>query len=333
MYWDINKILPYQRNFNLINGERSIGKTYTTQKWVVNRCIKNHQQFIYIVRTQEEKKNGVFALGFEKVLLNEFPDYSFKFSTETCSCKGETIGHCIALSESHKIKKRSFPLVYYIIFDEYMLESGSRSQYVSGWDEPDLFLSIYHTVDREEDRVKCFLLGNNTSFYNPYHMHPAFNVQPVHKGEIWTSENVLYQWAVSDNELKKKKQGSKFLNMIEGTKYGKFAKEGDYIEDNTAFLGKHSGNSIYIMTLETNGMSFGVYNDVKQGVVVISDHVDPSCPFRYAITLDDHTENTMLTKMKDSHILWLSKAFKIGCVRFESMAIKKLTEEAIQKIL
>lgn len=333
MYWDINKILPYQRNFNFINGERSIGKTYTTQKWVINKCLRTHKEFVYIVRTQDEKKSGVFALAFEKVLLKEFPQYEFKFSAEMCTCEKETLGYCIALSESQKVKKRSFPLVDYIIFDEYMLEEGSRSNYVSGWNEPDLFLSIYHTIDREEDRVKCFLLGNNTSFYNPYHLHPAFKIQPIKQGGIWTGPNVLYQWAVGDKDLKKKKSKSAFVNMIDGTKYGDFAKEGNYIEDNSVFLGKHSGNSIYIMTLETNGRSFGVYSDRDNGQVVVSNHIDPSCPYRYAITLKDHTENTMLTKMRDGHIKWLSRAFKVGIVRFESMEIKRFTEEAFEKIM
>ena len=216
IYWDINKILPYQRNFNLINGERSIGKTYTTQKWVVNRCLEKHQQFVYLVRTQSEKKEGVLLTAFQKVLDKEFPGVEVSSSEETLSLNGETVGWCIALSESQKIKKRSFPNVYYMIFDEYMLEEGSRSMYVSGWKEPDLLLSIYHTIDREEDRVKVFMLGNNTSFYNPYHMHPAFNVQPIKQGQIWTSENVLYQWAEGSEQLKDKRASSKFGKMIAG---------------------------------------------------------------------------------------------------------------------
>ena len=218
MYWDINKILPYQRNFNLINGERSIGKTYTTQKWVVGKCLEKHQQFVYLVRTQSEKKEGVLERAFEKVMTKEYPGVETAYTEETMSANGEIIGFCIAISESQKIKKRSFPNVYYIIFDEYMLEDSSRSNYVSGWKEPDLLLSIYHTIDREEDRVKVFMLGNNTSFFNPYHLHPAFNIQPIKQGQIWTSENVLYQWAEGSKDLKEKRATSKFGKMIQNTR-------------------------------------------------------------------------------------------------------------------
>lgn len=333
MYWDINKILPYQRNFNLINGERSIGKTYTTQKWVVGKCLEKHQQFVYLVRTQSEKKEGVLERAFEKVMSKEYPGVETICTEETMRANGEIIGFCIAISESHKIKKRSFPNVYYIIFDEYMLEDSSMSNYVSGWKEPDLLLSIYHTIDREEDRVKVFMLGNNTSFFNPYHLHPAFNIQPIKQGQIWTSENVLYQWAEGSKDLKEKRANSKFGKMIQNTRYGEYASAGHFIEDNEDFIAVHDGKAQYEFTIICGGIQYGVYADQNKGLVYISDKTDPSCPFVYALTIDDHTENVMLTKGKPGALEWFSKCIKIGVVRFENMYIKKLTEGEIYKLL
>jgi len=55
MYWNINEILPYQRNFNLIDSERTIGKTYTTEKFLIKKCMENSLQFVYIVRTKTER--------------------------------------------------------------------------------------------------------------------------------------------------------------------------------------------------------------------------------------------------------------------------------------
>ena len=333
MYWDINKILPYQRNFNLINGERSIGKTYTTQKWVVGKCLEKHQQFVYLVRTQSEKKEGVLERAFEKVMSKEYPGVETIYTEETMSANGEIIGFCIAISESQKIKKRSFPNVYYIIFDEYMLEDSSRSNYVSGWKEPDLLLSIYHTIDREEDRVKVYMLGNNTSFFNPYHLHPAFNIQLIKQGQIWTSENVLYQWAEGSKDLKEKRATSKFGKMIQNTRYGEYASAGHFIEDNDDFIAVHDGKAQYEFTIICGGIQYGVYADQNKGLVYISDKTDPSCPFVYALTVDDHTENVMLTKGKPGALEWFSKCIKIGVVRFENMYIKKLTEGEIYKLL
>lgn len=344
IHWNIYDILPYQRNFNFINGERSLGKTYTTQMFMLDKAIQNGSEFVYLVRTQDEKKRGVFEDAFQKVIANHFSAHEFEFKGgQMYLAKGdpedkvrpkELLGYCIALSEAVKLKKLSFPRVKYLMFDEYMLEESQNASYVNGWKEPDLFLSIYHTIDREEDRVICFLMGNNTRFYNPYHMHKAFNIPNVKKGSIWAGDNVLFQWAVGSEKLKEKKSKSKFINMISDTDYGTYAKEGDYVEDNYNFIEPLTTNARYHMTLEYQGMSFGVYSDMRGGCIYISDKIDPSCYFKYALTLEDHRENTLLTKSKSiAHLKWLANSFKHGNVRFVSMAVKTKIEGGIALIL
>lgn len=342
VHWDIYKILPYQRNFNFINGERSLGKTYTTQMFVLDKCLQKGLEFVYIVRTQDEKKRGALEDGFKKVTSRVFASIEFGYSTEEMYMviEGEekndyiTLGYCIALSEATKIKKKSYPNVKYIIFDEYMLEDNNTSKYVNGWKEPDLLLSIYHTIDREEDRVICFLLGNNTRFHNPYHMHKAFSIPPVEKGEIWMSENVLFQYAIGSPDLKTKKSKSKFLKMLEGTQYGSYANEGNYIYDNYSFISPMTGNTNYVFTMDYDGKSFGVYTANRDGLIYISDKIDPSCPIAYALTKNDHTENTMLTKSKNIACLnWLSRNYKLGNVRFISMEVKLQSEPGILMIV
>lgn len=346
-YWNINEILPYQRCFNFINGERSIGKTYTTLKFIINKCTQKDNEFIYIVRTQDEKKRGILEQSVKKVCLNEFKDKNFEFTTEDMTERKEvqdtdgktfefrkTVGYCIALSEAVKIKKRSFPKVKYMIFDEYMLEGKQSNQYVNGWKEPDLLLSIYHTVDREEDRVIIFLLGNNTSFWNPYHLHNAFRIPNIERGKIWTSENVLFQWAVSSQELMTQKSKSKFLRMIDDTQYGVYAKHGNYIDDNYNFVEEMTVNCKYIMTLHFDGFNYGVYYYSKGGIVYVHDKVDPVCQFQYALSLDDHSENTILTRNKNIALLkWLGDNFKNGNVRYTNMEIKTHVEKGIMMLV
>lgn len=343
-YWNINQILPYQRCFNLINGERSIGKTYTCEKFCLERALTKGQEFVYLVRTQDEKKKGVMEKGFAKVIAQEFPKSHIETTTEEMvqvieDEKGDVIeknvlGYCLALSEAVKIKKRSFPNVKWLIFDEYMLEEKQSSGYVNGWNEPDLFLSIYHTIDRERDKVICFLLGNNTSFYNPYHMHTAFNIPNINKGEIWYSENVLFQWAVSTEELKEEKSKCKFLKMIDSTEYGKYAKYGDYVDDNVEFIAERTVSARHVFAIEYEGKRYGVWSDSKIGKVFIDSKYDPDCSIIYALTINDHNENTMLTRAKTLTLLqWLAKNFKLGNVRFTSMIVKVKAEKAIALIL
>lgn len=343
IHWNIYDILPYQRNFNLINGERSLGKTYTCQMYTLDKCIKKGLEFIYIVRTQDEKKHGILSNAYQKVITNEFKNYSFDFTNEDmflCVNHAESdvtekrqLGYCIALSEAVKIKKRSFPNVKYMIFDEYMLEEKQSTSYVNGWKEPELLLSIYHTIDREEDRVIVFMLGNNTKFHNPYHLHPAFNIPPIKKGGIWLSENVLFQYATGSKKLKEKKNNSKFLRMLNNSEYGKYAKDGNYVFDNFSFVEKMQSNAKYNFTIEYNLNSFGVYISQKHGVIYISDKIDPSCKLKYALTIDDHKENTLLTRSNISQLKWLANNYKLGNVRFVSMEVKMKCEKGINLIL
>ena len=82
VHWNIYEILPFQRNFNLINGERSLGKTYTCLMFVLDKCIHKGLEFMYITRTQDEKKRGALESAFKKVTANEFKEYSFVYDTE-----------------------------------------------------------------------------------------------------------------------------------------------------------------------------------------------------------------------------------------------------------
>lgn len=333
IHWNPYEILPYQRNFNLINSRRSIGKTYGTTFWVLEKCIETHKQFVYVLRTKEERdKKGAFKKSYEKLQNEQYANYEFDWTNETLCVNGELVGWCLCLSETQQIKKTSFPNVNYMIMDEYIIEKDSSSRYISGWREPNLFLNMYHTIDREEDRVKCFLLANNGTFYNPYHIHSAFNVKPVKKGGIWTSENVLFQRPEASEALIKKSRNSKFSRMIAETEYGSFATEGNYIEDTDALIGVHDGQAKYQFTIMVNGLKFGVFNSQKQGLLYISEKVDPSCPWVYALTLEDQSENVLLTKAKTGNMVWFSKTIRLGLIRYESMLIKKICEKAIYNL-
>ena len=343
-YWNIKQYLPYQRCFNLINSERSIGKTYTTQGFFLERAIQKGEEFVYIVRTQDERNDGIFEKAFQKVVEKEFPDYEFKFTKNECFLVIEdeehdvtydkSLGYCIALSEATKKKKINYPNVKWLMFDEYIVDEKEKSAYVNGWNEPDLLLKIYHTIDRERDFVVCFLLANNITFYNPYHMHPAFNIPHVEKDKLWKNENVLFHWVSASLQLKQEKAKCKFLRMIEKTEYGMYASAGEYVNDNNNFIMERTPGARYIFTIEYGGERYGVYQDSKVGLAFVDSKVDPTCRLVYALTVGDHNENTLLTRNRNNNLLmWLGTNFKRGNVRFTSMPVKVRAEEAIKLIL
>ena len=336
MYWNPRIVLPYQRHFNFINGERSIGKTYNTEMFFIEKYLERKDEFVYLVRTQDEKKNGILKDAFAKVINNHFSDYDFDFTNDTMTIENndgviETVGHCLALSEYQKVKKMSFPNVKYLMFDEYMLESGGR--YFNGWKEPDVFLNLYHTIDREEDRVICFLLGNTTTFYNPYHMHPAFNIPHISPGEIWKGKNVLFQWAVKDEELKDQKKNNKFLEMVQGTTYDKYANKGNYIEDKGTFIKQRPEYARHIFVIQYLDKNFGVWYSDRTNEYFIDEKHDPFCRLQFALSTDDHNDTNFFTRGKDSLIATLLKNYKRGNVKFASMKVKKMLENQLYRLL
>ena len=141
-YWNIKNYLPYQRCFNLINSERSIGKTYTAQGFFLERALQKGEEFIYIVRTQDEKKGGIFEKAFAKVIMNEFKEIEFEFTSDECvrviedeeSGAKEKIplGYCIALSEATKKKKINFPNVKWLMLTNTLLTKKRRTLTLTG---------------------------------------------------------------------------------------------------------------------------------------------------------------------------------------------------------
>lgn len=326
-YWNIKDILPYQRRFNFINAVRDIGKTYTTQGYFLERALNNKEEFFYVVRQVQEVNDGAFENAFQKVIYKEFPDIDIFFDKTTCYLgtkkdKIRILGHCRALSSVVKVKKESFPRVKWLMMDEYMLEPKHARLYVHGWDEPDELLSIYHTIDREENRVICFLHGNNTAFYNPYHLHPAFDIPYIDDGKIWYSKNVLFQRAVMSEELKKEKENNPFLDMIKGTKYGEYAAQGVYQGDNTDFIEEMPNGCLHIFTFRIESEYYGVWHDTTTRKVYISEKHNADSGHVYCLTDQDMKENERLAKRNGVFWRWLAKKLMASLVWYENIRIK-----------
>lgn len=343
MYWNPYILLPYQRNFMFVNSTRKDGKTYGTQYMFIDRFLKKGEQFVQVLRTDQEIKSGEFEASFEKVCIQQFPDYSFLFKGNEMwlaepSEKDETklkpvaiMGFALPLSQAVKKKKMSFPRVKWMYMDEYMLEPEDVHQYVGGWKEPDKLLSLYHTVDAEEDRVKIFLLGNNTSFYNPYHLHPAFKIPWTEPGKIWKSDNVLFQHYVPSDKLARKKEESKFLNMIKGTEYGEYALEGTYIGDSEEFIAKRPQKSQFVFKIKLDNSVYGIWGFNQKAYV--SNKVIDSSKLVFAMSKKDLTEETIYIYKQNKLIKWMLAEMLHARVFYEDQEIKAKVKPQLERLI
>lgn len=333
-YLDVpGKVLPYQRNFNFVTSTRGTGKTYGIQKFLLKKAL-NGEQFAYLVRTKTEQQRGAFGKAFAKVAEKEYRDYDFVFTDDVLIYNKEILGYCLPLSAADQLKKESFPKVKYLYFDEYILESGSSSKYVHGWKEPDLLLSLYHTIDREEDRVIVFLTGNTISFYNPYHLHPAFSIPNISPGGVWLSDNILYWHAEPTVTLSAERKENRFLNMVEKSEYGAYAVEGNFYDGGNEFIAKRTSKARYVFTLIYFGNPYGIWFEDREGYVVIDKGGNLNYRNVFALTPNDRTENSVLIMPKTNVFTrWIATHYKHGNVFYTSPEVRERICGAIRLML
>lgn len=334
IHWNIYDILPYQRMFNMINSERLLGKTYTTQMYMLDKAIDKGQEFVYLCRTIKERDENILGDAFDKVIQTEFSGYAFEIDKYTLSLDGQVLGRCIALSEADKIKKRNYPNVYNMMFDEYIIAPDSTAQYVGGMREPNLLLIIYHTIDRDSGRLKCFMLANTLEFYNPYHMHKAFAVPRIEVGQIWYNKFLLFQRPQPSEALRDIKNKSLFEQMIDGTDYGDYANNGTYIFENKNFVvDKLPSGLTYFATICYNTEQFGVWHDTFNNTLYISTNYEPTYLINIALSVKDLTSNSILsTKAKTAHVKFLQRLLSNGRVYYVGEALKAKLEDKLFKL-
>lgn len=319
------------------NSERSTGKSYTTQGFLIERFFEKKEKFVYITRTKDEIKNGVFEKAFMKVLNNEFSEHEFEFKGDKLYVVWdgwkEPMGYAVALTEVTKKKKENLDGIRWMLFDEYILDEDNVNGYIGGWKEPELLLNLYHTLDRERDFITVIFLANSIKFYNPYHLHPAFHIRKTEKNKIFKSENVLYLWFTAEENIQQKKNKCKFIKMLKDSDYGNYAVQGEFINDTDTFVRKLTDPAVCNITILCNKEKFGVWV-TENFEYFLSDNYNKQAKNCYALSKKDMTRNSiLLTRPIPIPILSISNAFKHGRVYFTSHLVQEKLDDFIRKIL
>lgn len=323
MYWDINKSLSYNALFNFIVGNRGAGKTYGSKKYVINRFLKYGEQFVYIRRFKDELKK---IKKFFDDIKQEFPDVEFKVSGKTFFINDTEAGTAIPLSTAKIEKSTPFPLVKTIIFDEFILDKGTH-HYLQ--DEVVTFLECYETIARSRDDCKVLFLSNAITITNPYFLY--FNIKLPYGKTIICKNDILIELVQNKEFIEMKKQ-TRFGKIISGTNYGDYAIDNEFLRDNKTFIEKKSGNCEFFFKFVYKENTYGVWLNMQEGKIFVSNDYDVNYSRTYALTKSDHTPNTMLI-----HTLKTSRAFKtfidnyqLGNVYYENVNIKNTVYEIVK---
>lgn len=219
-----NLLLTAPENFIQLHGGRGIGKSYTTQKVIIQDCLMNGREFILTVPTKKLQEKGALKKWTSKVLDLEFPNwmrkctYQYLYMREHEDDDWTRVGQCLPLSAAEEDKiDSSVHTVDWMIWDEAMrinLELGLSELLIQ------LFLAAYHTIDRDENRVKAIFLGNALNKLDPLYSFFNVTVNDLKKPGIIKRDFNKISWYVPMPPDIEEDPENKFRKMVQGTKYG-----------------------------------------------------------------------------------------------------------------
>lgn len=173
-YYTLDNILKHDGQYYIIYGERSNGKSYALDKYVLDKYFTKGEQFVIAKRYAEDMSSTICATMLVPLYDYVLEEYGYYirfyqgkwFATQdkdTPITKQEIIGYALSLNTVERFKGSQYPKVTTIIFEEFM---SLKNNYLN--DEINLLLNLVSTVARKRNNVKIFMLGNAISKYSPY---------------------------------------------------------------------------------------------------------------------------------------------------------------------
>lgn len=333
LYYDYRKLLSYNALISFVIGERGVGKTYGAIKFAISDFLKNGHQFVYVRRYATELETAAPKF-FDAIIENkEFEGHEFKVKTSKKLTRfyidGKECGYALPLSTAMVLKSTSFAKVKNIIFDEFIITTGTY-HYLKN--EVHNFLDLIETIARLRD-VRVFCLANALTITNPYFTY--FKLSLPYKSDFKTFKNGLIVVNYVRNEAyREAKRASRFGQLIAGTEYGKYAIDNEFLLDNKNFIQKRPSWCTIFSTIIINHRSYGVWRDKRNDMIYVSHDYDPTNPCCFAIDSKSHDEHTILVNARNSP--WFKivvDAYRVGLLRFEKQDIKNETMNIINKII
>ncbi|HWV46886.1 MAG TPA: phage DNA encapsidation protein [Nitrospira sp.] len=332
-YYSYNKILSVNAMFNFIVGGRGLGKTYGAQKLAIKKALRTGDQFMYVRRYKEELKAAKDT--FFAAIQNEFPEWEFRvngpraeateyieqepdetaaqFAKRKQQRYWQTIGFFQALSVAQQMKSTAYPDVTLIIFDEFIIETGTNVSYLR--DEVNAFLNLFNTVDRTEDKTRALFLANSVSIMNPYFIY--WEIWPDKLAEFSTMKNgdIALHFPTS-KAFATSVYETRFGKFIAGTDYANYAVGNEFRDNGEALIAQKTKDARYNYTLETKGGVFSVWRDPFRTMTYILDRRVGNEQF-YTMLASRMAEGKQVVTFNEPVLAILRRDFNRGLVMFD----------------
>ena len=330
MWYNLNKTLSYNATINMIIGVRGVGKTYTTLKRVLEDFDNKGFEFIYLKRSKEDLRKTKGKI-FDQILIDKGePPSNITVKGNALIRNKKIMGYCVDLKSAQQLKGVAFPLVKWIIFDEFIIrEETSGQRYLHN--EVEKFLELYDSVARNRNNVRAMLLANSISFINPYTSFWDFAIPYGKNYALAQNGSVLLELVMGDEDFIKMRKSSAIGQIMYKTDYEKMSLYNQFYQDTETFIEKKGEGAKYVFTFEYEGEKFGLWINRNKGLYFVSNDIDPYSRLNYAVTKFDHTPNTLLLQSANQGLFSIIvKSYAQGILRFENQKCKKVVEYIVR---
>ena len=319
-YYDISTILSYNKILNFIIGQRGGGKTFGAKKWAINDFLKKGNEFIWIRHFKQEIKQLKQNFWDDIIHSGLYPDVEFSISGDKLYINNKLCGYLIALSTSNQLKSSSFPKVNKIIFDEFIFEKGHN--HYRG-DEVNDFVNLLDTIIRDRDNCRAVLIANNVQTTNPYFHYFNIRGDQTKRFVFDHARGICIEFYTGEVYAQERLK-TRFGQLINGTEYGDFSLYNKPLHDNNDFIQKRPNHSKFMYALLWKGYYIGVWYDIKNDRIYMSNQYDSS-GIIFSMTTEDHEPKTLFLRefKRMSQIRDIKYAYSVGCLFFENQMIKR----------
>lgn len=316
-------------------GNRSIGKTTWYNRYLVKRYIEKHQKFCLVFRWNYELVEcaekffkdiqGLFFKGHEMSEKRRANGIYVELFLDEQSC-----GYCVALNHADSLKKFSHLLsdTSIMLFDEFQSENDHYCP-----NEISKLMSIHTSIARGGGQQVRYLplvmLSNKVSLINPYYLALGISDRlredtKYLRGDGYVLEQTFKE-SVAEEQL-----SSGFNRAFKNEDYVKYAAMNVYLNDNTAFIEKPSGNSRYIATLKNGDTLYSVRHYYQQGLYYMDKSADEDYNVKLTFNADSHDAQFILIGTASPYAMMLRTVFEKGLFRFRNQECKSAFFEMLK---
>lgn len=330
-YYHAGRLLSYNAILNIVNSNRTYGKTWGFKIRAWKRALKRGKKTIWVRRFKNEAQECATSFYTSKDLQakcgiipydKETNNGNFKQDGNTCyirrNGRWEWFCKIVYLSKSAAMRSADDVDVDTIVFDEYTTTPERYVRY-RGNEVLD-FIDLFFSAKREHI-VRIFMLGNNESIVNPYLDYFGIPALPVEFEGIKTYKHGTIAVQKINNPQRKVDTYAKGVAaMLDGTTYGDYIYQSEYKTSKRVRLAKTPENATFYaqVVFDNNPLSIRCANGLFYIDKCVIDYTRPVIVNK---SMAKYPKEVLLNRQTKKWLDALYRAIVYDLVRYSSNEI------------